>query len=50
MAKGITYRTLELRLKRANAIIEIIRVFYGDKVRQAEKIADLALKDADATK
>ena len=35
---------LNARIKRANAVIEILRVFYADPVRRAEEIADLALR------
>ena len=42
-----TMGTFELDLKRANAIIEILRVFYSEKVKQAENLADMALRGAD---
>lgn len=45
--KGVTTRTLERRLKRAEAIIEMLRIFYPVKVSKAEDIADLAMKTPD---
>jgi hypothetical protein len=39
----------DLKLKRAEAIIGMLRIFYPNQVERAERLCDLAMKTSDNT-